>query len=108
MEDAAVSVTDDPADPRLSHGPDTEPREQAETYLVLSDAERAKGFIRPVRTSYRHLLCGSVTTMGDSIAQTYAREPQFYGSTYCCTCRMHLPVGANGEFEWLDGSKVGT
>jgi hypothetical protein len=25
-------------------------------YLVLSEEERAKGFVRPVRTQYRHLL----------------------------------------------------
>lgn len=31
-----------------------------------------------------------------------ARDPSFYGSTYCCGCRMHRPVGAAGEFTWLD------
>ena len=32
-------------------------------YVVLSDDERVKGFVRPVRRSYRHLKCGVVTTM---------------------------------------------
>jgi hypothetical protein len=46
--------------------------------------------------------------MAQVIAETYAREPGFYGATYCTTCRMHRPVGAGGEFVWEDGSKVGT
>ena len=101
-------TTDDPADPRLTHGPDVEPVEQAEAYLVLSSEDRATGFVRPVRTAYRHLTCGAVTTMSRAIAETYARFPGFYGATYCCTCRMHRPVGEHGEFEWLDGGRVGT
>ena len=57
--------------------------------------------------------CGSVTTMGRALAETYAVTPGFYGSTYCCTCRMHLPVGSDGEFIWIesngsDGPRVGT
>ena len=46
--------------------------------------------------------CGSVTTMSRAIAETYARQPGFYGATYCCACRLHLPVGKQGEFTWLD------
>lgn len=125
-----------------------------EAYLVLSDEERAKGFVRPVRKAYQHVGvdcscglatrqqewrdlrlgefpaaadprnayptghlpgcayrrgCGTVTTMADAIAETYAREPSFYGATYCCGCRTHLPVGLLGEFVW-DGTveRVGT
>lgn len=80
-----------------------------EKYLVLSDDERAKGFVRPLRTAYRHEKCGSVTTMGPAIAETYARDPSFYGGTYCAGCRTHYPVGEDGEFVW-DGTdeKVGT
>lgn len=132
------------------------------SYIVLTDEERAKGFVRPVRRSYRHvgiaapgrLLrdltdeekarherygyvkfqpyppsdapvsgrywtqaqldavgkgCGGVTTMGLAIAETYAREPTFYGSTMCVGCGKHFPVGASGEFVW-DGTqeRVGT
>lgn len=78
-------------------------------YVILSDEERAKGFVRPVRRSYLHLTCGGVTTMGASIAETYARDPFFYGGTFCAHCRSHFPVGADGEFIW-DGTteKVGT
>jgi hypothetical protein len=106
---SAVGLTTDPGDPRLTHGVDQQPVDQADVYLVLSEEERAKGFVRPVRLSYRHLVCGSVTTMNRAIAETYARMPAYYGSTYCCTCRRHLPVGPDGEFVWEpDGEKVGT
>ena len=78
-------------------------------YVVLSDDERVKGFVRPVRRSYRHLKCGVVTTMGQSLAETYARQPDFYSGTFCCECGSHFPVGASGDFVW-EGTdeKVGT
>jgi len=104
-------LTDDPRDPRLGHGVDAEPIPQHDVYLVLSDEERAKGFVRPVRRAYIHTGgCGTVTTMGQALAETYARDPLFYGATYCCGCNMHRAVGADGEFTWDDGSgeKVGT
>lgn len=94
-------LTDDPNDPELTRGADSEPVPQAPVYLVLSDAEKAKGFVRPVRRSYVHSTCGAVTTMSQSIAETYAREPSFYGATYCCWCTKHLPVA---EFTW-DGTQ---
>lgn len=103
-----MSTTDDPNDPRLTRGVDEAPREQAEAYLVLSEQERARGFVRPVRDSYVHLLCGTTTSMGRAIAETYAADPHHYGATYCAACQMHRPVGELGEFEWPDGSKVGT
>ena len=78
-------------------------------YVVISDEERAKGFVRPVRRSYVHEKCGGVTTMGLALAETYARDPKFYGGTFCAICCAHFPVGADGEFTW-DGTieKVGT
>lgn len=125
-------------------------------YLVLTEEERLKGFIRPIRDAYKHIGrkiegtfryltldelechkkygfvayvafpeshrpavgqyltqrevdtrngdyyggCGNVTTMGRSLAETYARDPGFYGSTYCSICKSHFPVGKNGEFVW--------
>jgi hypothetical protein len=44
--------------------------------------------------------CGATTTMGRSIAETYAGDPGFYGATFCATCRAHFPVGESGEFVW--------
>lgn len=49
--------------------------------------------------------CGVVTRMGGSIAETYARDPGYYGSTFCCGCRDYFPVGRDGEFVW-DGTSI--
>ena len=131
-------------------------------YVVLSDEERAKGFVRPVRRNYVHIGppgpdnlreltveemlecakygyvrweqypeerspvvgrywtqtqldvvkkggCKSVTTMGQALAETYARDPSFYGGTFCAGCGSHFLVGQGGEFVW-DGTdeRVGT
>jgi hypothetical protein len=82
---------------------------QHRDHWVLSPEERAKGFIRPVRVSYKHTKCGTITTMPKAIAETYAAKPGYYGQTFCCQCRTYLPVGEHGEFEWLDDhTKVGT
>lgn len=86
-------------------------------YLVLSDEELAKGFVRAVRTSYIHAKglggCGGVTSMNIKIAETYARDPYFYGGTFCGRCGDHFKVGKHGEFYWVDadgstGELVGT
>lgn len=153
-------VTDNPDDPGLRKiGPDG----MQESYLVLSEAERAQGFVRPLRRSYIHVGrpgpthalrdltpeeqvrfdgagyvkfevypdsespmtgrfwtsgqldsvdqgCGGTTTMGQPIAETYARQPGFYGGTFCATCGAHFPVGRDGEFVWADAptERVGT
>lgn len=82
---------------------------QQKAYVVLSAEERAKGFVRPVRDRYLHLSCGTVTTMGRALAETYARQPDFYSGTFCCGCGKHFPVGADGEFVWAGTDvKVGT
>lgn len=151
-----MSLTTDPTDPRLTHGSDSEPVPQAPVYLVLSEEERAKGFVRPYRDAYRHVGerpryptrdltleeqvgygahgerhiayeiypedsaivgrywtaeqlasgCGEITTMGVALSETYARDPKFYGATYCAHCSMHRPVA---EFTWdADGQVVGS
>ncbi len=95
--------TTNPNDSRLGHGPDVEPVQQDAAYLVLSKEERAKGFVRPVRHSYVHKTCNTITTMSQGIAETYARDPKFYGGTYCVHCQMHRPVG---EFKWEGTEEV--
>jgi hypothetical protein len=123
---------------------------QQHDYVVLTPEERAKGFVRPVRNSYRHVGpsgpqnalrdltdeekarwgdcgyvkfeqyqreaditngrfwmqdqldavgkgCGIKTTMGNSLAETYARDPKFYSGTFCCGCGKHFAVD---EFVW--------
>ena len=103
-----VGVTTDRDDPRLGweiqEGEEKVPQNGA--YLVLSEEERAKGFVRPYRDTYVHLSCGTRTTMGRAISETYARDPRFYSSTYCVSCRQHRPL--NG-FRWIepDGSVGG-
>lgn len=55
-----MSLTDDPNDPRIRRGgPDTERVPQNDVYLVLPEAERAKGFVRPFRDEYRHVGLGA-------------------------------------------------
>jgi hypothetical protein len=153
-----MALTTDPDDPRLKREIDQTPVPQQEVYLVLSEEERAKGFVRPLRYSYRHVGkqpkyplvdipedrkdvaekygyikweaypeselpktgrywtqaqfdeidkgCGTVTSMGRELAETYARDPSFYGATYCVHCQKHLPVE---EFVWVDdGTIVGS
>jgi hypothetical protein len=79
---------------------------QHDGYIVLCPDERAKGFVRPYRDRYRHQVCGTTTTMGRSLSETYARDPSFYGSTFCVNCNKHLPVA---EFVWTsDGEQVGS
>jgi hypothetical protein len=74
-------------------------------YVVLCPKERAKGFVRPLRTKYKHKKCGGVTVIGLAIAETYAKDPTFYSGTFCTTCRSHFPLD---EFVWEeDGTTVG-
>lgn len=93
-----MSLTTNPNDPCLHEGQKSEG--QNECYLVLSEEERAKGFVRPVRRTYIHTKCGAATTMGTALSETYARDPKFYGATFCTGCNKHLPVD---EFLW-DGT----
>ena len=119
--EAAAAVPVDRSARQLSGGgPVTEDHREIEPesgqqkgYVVLTPAERGKGFTRPYRDAYRHLKCGKITTMSRDIAETYARDPGFYSGTFCTTCRAHFPVGENGEFTWYEmdgreGPKVGT
>ena len=106
-----MGTTSDRNDPRIIAAKkdgivDFSPVPQNEMYLVLSDEERAKGFVRPFRNKYVHTICGAETRMGTALSETYARDPKFYGATYCVHCQMHKPVG---EFKWsADGESVGS
>ena len=102
-----MGLTTDRNDPGLSS---IRSDGQQEVYLVLSDEERAKSFVRPVRRKYIHVACGCETTMVQAIAETYARNPKFYGGTFCCGCGRHFNLrDANGPaFLWPDGEPVGS
>jgi hypothetical protein len=100
-----MALTTDRQDPRLRETVADGPRAgQQSAYLVLSDEERARGFVRPVRCTYVHTKCGTHTTMGGAIAETYARKPTFYGATFCAgsSCRAHFPVA---EFRWVEDGR---
>lgn len=100
-------MTIDRNDPKLRK---IRPDGQQEDYLVLSQEERAEGFVRPIRTKYRHLACDTTTTMGIALAETYARDPKFYGGTFCCNCGKHFNLGPPWDpaFLWMDGEPVGS
>ena len=169
-----MSLTTDKNDPKLKEGQKNETG-QHDIYLVLSEEERSKGFVRPVRDTYVHVGrkldyykgihrmldeeeikeldekypgddnkkyvavmttlvdeegnfkggpyvtqeqidlwksggysggCGTETRMGNALSETYARDPKFYGATYCCGCNKHIDVN---EFVWKDtNQKVGS
>lgn len=105
-----MSYTTDPNDPELGHGADTTPGPTNPKYLILSAEERSKGFVRPLFRRYLHHdpECNGITTMGLPLCETYARQPNFYGATYCAKCQMHRPVGPYGEFTWIDENGVDT
>ena len=104
-----MGITTDPNDPGLK---ETRPDGMQKTYLVLSDEVRAKGSVRPIRNTYRHLKCGITTTVGHMIAETYAIDPAFYSQTYCRACGAHFPLknpDGSPAFTWEpDGSAVGS
>lgn len=107
IERPATTLTD--GSPVTEDHRELKPNGQQKGYVVLSEEERAKGFVRPVRSSYRHLKCNTITTMGRALSETYARDPKFYDGTFCVGCGRHFPVGPDGEFVWVgDEEKVGT
>ncbi len=76
---------------------------QQKDYVVLTQEERDKGFIRPVRQTYIHAECGTETSMNLSIAETYARDPKFYNGTFCVNCGKHLPLN---QFFWKGTNEI--
>jgi len=48
--------------------------------------------------------------MGIALAETYARDPNFYGAAQkaAIQCRKNFPVGINRGFHWEDWAKVGS
>lgn len=98
-------LTDDPNDPGLAKA-QSNTTGQHSMYLVLPESERQKGYVRPYRNTYKHKTCQSVTAMGHALSETYARDPKFYGATFCVRCNAHFPVS---EFVWgADGEEVGS
>ena|ERR1035437_9371893 len=158
-----MSLTTDKNDPMLKEGQKNQTGQHS-IYLVLSEEERANGWVRPYRDAYIHVGrdmtgygearpltdeekerydkfgyvayvpknvkdssligvfltkdnvhlyknnklggCGTKTNMGRALSETYAKDPKFYGATFCTGCNKHLPVD---EFIWAkDGEIVGS
>lgn len=104
-DDRVIAGTGQPVPEDGSHREIDPATGQQKGYVVLSAEERSKGFVRPLRISYRHKKCGVITGMSLDIAETYARKPGFYSDTFCVECRAHLPLD---QFEWIDGTQVGS
>ncbi len=94
-----MSIVTDRNDPDLNK---IKENGQQESYLVLSQEETDKGYVRPFRDAYIHKKCGGRTVMNRRIAETYARDPSFYGGTY-----FDLVKDGERQFHWEDGSGVG-
>lgn len=125
--DRTKLCTTDGRSPVEARASQTNETGQHASYIVLCEDERKKGFVRPYRDAYKHVGraepvtddvgipphamrrtggCGTVTTMGRALSETYARDPKFYWATFCCRCNRHLPVA---EFVWtVDGQEVGS
>ena len=104
--DRSKLCTTDGRSPEEARASQTNETGQHASYIVLCDSERAKGFVRPYRDSYKHLKCGTITRMGQALSETYARDPGFYSHTFCVRCNTHPPVS---EFVWTaDGQVVGS
>jgi hypothetical protein len=81
-------------------------------YPPVPGEERYKGFVRPLRLSYKHVSCGTVTTITQEKAENWARSPKLYGATFCSGCKEHFALKnaktGNPEFLWEpDGTPVG-
>jgi hypothetical protein len=103
-----MGLTTDRNDPALRQ---IQPDGQQASYLVLSEEERKKGFVRPVRHKYIHLKCGGVTSMGQALSETFAHSPRFYTGTYCAICMAHFDLFTDDGWQFLwdhDGDPVGS
>lgn len=108
---AYVHVGARPKNPLRDLTPDEQMRYASEGYTKYEEYPRSGSSAvgRFWREKDLKSGCGSTTTMGQALAETYARDPGFYSATFCARCGAHFSVGEYGEFVW-DGTdeKVGT
>lgn len=72
----------------------------------LKTEDKLQGFIRPLRYSYIHGLCGSRSNFGKAVASTYARDLKFYSIAHCSLCAAFFPLS---DFKWSpDGTTLGS
>jgi hypothetical protein len=96
-------LTDGSPVPEDGSHKELKPNGQQKGYVVLTAEERAKGFVKPVRRTYVHETCGSATSMGIALSETYARNPRFYSGTYCVGCGTHFALN---QFHWDDNEPM--
>lgn len=87
-------MTDDPPPEDFDYG---ERRDdgQFENHPTIDEGE----FEQEVRERYIHEACGGETVMKRHIAESVARDPEYYGSTFCSKCGDYYPVE---EFHWKE------
>lgn len=88
-----MSLTTDRNDPRLGHGADTEPGPQNAAYLVLSEEERAKGWVRPLRLSYRH---AGIPGPENALRDLTERERERYDGSGYVQYEEYPPANGSG------------
>jgi len=69
---------------------------QYQNYPTVDEGE----FVQEPRETYIHEDCGTATTMTGDLPESVARDPTYYGKTFCAGCGKHVPVE---EVEWKDG-----
>lgn len=71
---------------------------QYENYPTIDEGE----FRQKVRSVYIHEECGGTTTMKKELAESVARNPDYYSKTFCVTCEEYVPVE---EVHWKENEK---
>lgn len=80
-------MTDDPPPEDFDYGERKEDG-QFENYPTTDEGD----FVQSVRDTYVHEECGTSTTMLGDLPESIARNPTYYGKTFCTTCGKHVPV----------------
>lgn len=105
LPDGARDLTEDERKSWVNDS-DKDPFVKYVPYPSAADGKSLGKFFTRSQVARAGRRCGSVTTMGQTIAETYARNPNFYGGTFCCACGAHFPLN---EFTWEpDGEPMDT
>lgn len=69
---------------------------QYENHPTIDEGE----FQQPVKMVYIHETCNGATNMSRKIAESIARDPEYYTKTFCYQCGDYYPVE---QFRWESG-----
>ena len=70
-------------------------------YLTASAEPPSNG--ARARLSYRHKVCGAMTTMSKNVRQDYVDYPKLYPTMLCNECGRHYPIA---EFRWVGARQL--